>query len=370
MQVFICFQMSINIIFDNPSKIFWAGQSISGKVEILLTEPKTIKKIVVDIEGLAHCSWRETSSETRDGKTEDVDVMFTGDHKYFDYRIILVEEPEKFKIPPGLHSYRFQYILPMEIPASIEGVHGHVRYTVKANIDIPWGLDITRTEQVTVVPYVDLNRINEAQQRFMIEKDKTVGILCCTSGKIVVTVTAPKSGFVIGETGIYEILIENSSNISIYETVIKLTKSTIFTSNFPHTERKITSSELHKTVFTDQVESRTNRTLTASILIPTTEPSTTDQNAIIMIKYKIQVCVKLSGAHFNMDMERPIVIGTTPLQGSGGDPTSVPFSQESPAVIQPNMMHTIMSQPTAPTEFSEAKIPNPSGRSDIGWVHS
>ena len=44
-------------------------------------------------------------------------------------------------IEVGDYSYPFQVILPHNLPTSFEGLHGQVRYSINAKIDIPWAFN-------------------------------------------------------------------------------------------------------------------------------------------------------------------------------------------------------------------------------------
>ena len=57
----------------------------------------------------------------------------------------------------GKHNYSFKYQLPDGLPASYEGDYGHVRYQIKAVIDIPWKFNHITKRTITVTSDVDLN---------------------------------------------------------------------------------------------------------------------------------------------------------------------------------------------------------------------
>lgn len=61
-------------------------------------------------------------------------------------------------LAPGEYSFPFQFHIPGEnLPTSVEGNFGHVRYWLKAFIDRPWRFDITTKAVFTVIEHVDIN---------------------------------------------------------------------------------------------------------------------------------------------------------------------------------------------------------------------
>lgn len=59
---------------------------------------------------------------------------------------------------PGEYSFPFQFHMPSDnLPTSVEGNFGHVRYWLKAFIDRPWRFDITTKSVFTVIERVDIN---------------------------------------------------------------------------------------------------------------------------------------------------------------------------------------------------------------------
>ena len=61
-------------------------------------------------------------------------------------------------LAPGEYTFPFQFHIPSEnLPTSVEGNFGHVRYWLKAFIDRPWRFDITTGAFFTVIEHVDIN---------------------------------------------------------------------------------------------------------------------------------------------------------------------------------------------------------------------
>lgn len=57
----------------------------------------------------------------------------------------------------GEHVYPFNISLPLQLPSTFNGEHGHVRYMAKVTIDIPWGKDKEKETIFEVFSALNLN---------------------------------------------------------------------------------------------------------------------------------------------------------------------------------------------------------------------
>lgn len=65
----------------------------------------------------------------------------------------------EYILKPGLHTFPFSFVLPLEIPSSFEGEHGHVRYIAKGTIDRSWSFNDHTKRAFTVIGLLDLNKL-------------------------------------------------------------------------------------------------------------------------------------------------------------------------------------------------------------------
>lgn len=59
----------------------------------------------------------------------------------------------------GKFEYPFRLILPKLMPSTYKGAHGGIRYSLKANIDIPMAFDYEDEIEFIVKSRVDLNNM-------------------------------------------------------------------------------------------------------------------------------------------------------------------------------------------------------------------
>lgn len=63
----------------------------------------------------------------------------------------------KIRMMPGIYSYRFQCVIPPNIPSSVEGSIGHIRYSACLTIDIPMFQSKEFQQHFVVLKTIDLN---------------------------------------------------------------------------------------------------------------------------------------------------------------------------------------------------------------------
>lgn len=84
----------------------------------------------------------------------------SAEQEFFDQERDLVGSKggEPSEIQPGTYTYDFAHRLPRNIPYSIEGVYGFVKYFVLVTLDLPWDIyDRTVVKPFIVKRYEDLN---------------------------------------------------------------------------------------------------------------------------------------------------------------------------------------------------------------------
>lgn len=88
-------------------------------------------------------------------------TTFTWEKEYFDQNQSLIS---KTSLAAGQHNFKFEYILPIDLPSTFTGQSGKICYTMRATLKYIGILSFERSENVdvefTVISSLDLNRIN------------------------------------------------------------------------------------------------------------------------------------------------------------------------------------------------------------------
>lgn len=63
----------------------------------------------------------------------------------------------KMHLMPGIYSYRFQCVIPPNVPSSVEGSIGHIRYSACLTVDIPMFQSKEFQQPFIVIKTIDLS---------------------------------------------------------------------------------------------------------------------------------------------------------------------------------------------------------------------
>lgn len=145
------------IELNNPSGIYQAGTTISGKVHIVLNAPMEVRAIKLTLNGRVKtfCSTARSEGHVyrQDGKEDLFHEVITV------WENPIVNEVSNPEVPSGIYEFPFFYALPPTCPSSFEGEFGSVRfgYSVVAGIERKWKFDEAIIKPIFVMAYVDLN---------------------------------------------------------------------------------------------------------------------------------------------------------------------------------------------------------------------
>lgn len=182
------------------------------------------------IEGEAESKWTESSGSSKSQTT------FLGNEQLLEhsYYVFGSKDSENcVTIATGIHNYDFVFQLPPNLPYSVEGKHGHVRYKVKANLDIPWAFDLQDEKMFTVVRNDDVNALIDNNLPIEMEEFKTFCCWCCKSDPLALKVRLLNSGFSAGGKIAMNVQINNQSSKTVENSIIELKRIHQFTSLDP-----------------------------------------------------------------------------------------------------------------------------------------
>ncbi|KAI5725668.1 hypothetical protein M8J77_018570 [Diaphorina citri] len=380
------------IEFDSPTSAYYAGQIVSGRVILNLHDkPKKVRAVIIHFKGEAKVEYSGQHRVRKDnGDTENENVQFKASEDYYDFKYNLFggsealvieflgearnkwtgtitertpegehksrqvtfmgrEEYYRFKynlfgggaemeIPQGSHVYPFSSTLPPTLPSSFDGEHGCVRYKVTARLDRPWKFDETVEAVFFVVTPYDLNTDMRAKEPINQEVSKNFCCLWCQSGPLQLSVSAPFSGFVPGQTIPITIDVENGSNIAVDDVVIELTKYTTWKATEPSSSEKYDKLDLVSEQLGGLVVN-SSKHWNHQLVVPVFPYVNLHNCHIIQQEFKLSVTAKVSGVHKDLVVKVPIVMGSVPIAELSSmkfqPPAPVPTPQTMPSGPQP-----------------------------------
>ncbi|XP_026287625.2 arrestin domain-containing protein 17-like [Frankliniella occidentalis] len=305
---------TIEISFDEPLATYFPGETVSGRVHVHVDKPKRIRAVSIKFSGDASVWWSEdrTSCRTGENSRRDEDWIYKAKEKYFRHTLYFVGgESGMVTLDAGDHTYPFQYLLPQTLPNSFEGKHGYVRYTAKATISRWWSVK-TRVA-FTVKSVVDLSMIPQAEEPVerVQSKDFTRHWGESPGGPLTMGVRIPRGGYFPGQTIPLLIKVDNASSIDVLNVRGALIQ--VVTWHADEDNNTLESVErVVDLVFDCPVPANKCKAFCQEITVPPVLPSHLDNCSIIDLEYFLAVTARVSGAHFNLEIKAPILIGTAP----------------------------------------------------------
>jgi len=110
-------------------------------------------------------------------------VPFTAEKTYINKTIkFLFKQKCETYLEEGEYSFPFEILLPGSLPTSFEHEYGHIRYSIRATVDIPWAIDKHTLIAFTVISPNNLNSLGPTiRQPFGVSGSKIFCCLCCSS---------------------------------------------------------------------------------------------------------------------------------------------------------------------------------------------
>jgi hypothetical protein len=220
------------------------------------------------------------------------------------------------EMPPGITTYSFACVLPSQLPSSVEGKYGNIRYSCKAVLDRPWKTDKEFRLSFSVIKTEDLNLLSPTL--YIPHKSEIVRhfYCCCFKSKpFYMSTSIPFSGFVPGQNIEVTVTMNNQSNIDVEGTKLTLERNTQYISQTPRKKIRFESLTV-KEVFGNGMAASGSGQVRLSLVVPPLAPTNLNYCRVLTTSYQLKVLAKVTGAHKNPFINIPITIGTIPFRPS------------------------------------------------------
>ncbi|XP_046620507.1 arrestin domain-containing protein 17-like isoform X1 [Neodiprion virginianus] len=285
------------IVLNSP--VYYAGQSMTGKLIVELKKPKKIKGLYLKYFGKGYVHWNEGWGTTMVSHSNlEIYLM--------QYQLVCGNETDEYKLTEGRHVFEFNCQLPPDLPSSFEGHFGRISYSVKAIIDRPLKNDYVAKQSLTIVSIFDLNRCSLAAMPVEERSSKT---FWGHSKPLNMSVNIPVRGFVPGQVIPMKVLLSNESEVLVKSLEATLKQKVVF-----HAIRK--SSPMKVFVFKNEYpveDGIGNKELHLNFQVPALPPSFLQFCSIIDLRYQLNVKAKVSGCHRSLKLPIEVIIGNIPL---------------------------------------------------------
>ncbi|KAK9974389.1 hypothetical protein ABG768_022490 [Culter alburnus] len=346
----------LNIYYEpiNKSNIFTSGDIVEGQVVLEVTKEIKVDSFFVKLKGDANVRWTEGSSN--DEKT------YKDHERYFKLKQYFIQESWKKGqseknttlvsgeiygpvIRPGSHVFPFRFQLPQQnMPPSFKGYYGSVKYVMTVQLKRPWKSSSTTCTELTFLPRNDGTN-DHLLQPLSGTQDKKMKLF--GSGKMSMTVTTDKTGYMQGETIRVSVDVDNSSSRDVKLKYSLKQKQTFIAER----RTKIKFKDIVKET-KDRIPSGGNTKFIVDMNLPRDLTVTIENCRIIKVQYELKVYLDVSFAS-DPEVKFPVVIlpadqQCPPCQGPPGEfqpyppsqPNLVPYPAEQPppyAELYPNL---------------------------------
>ncbi|XP_066602855.1 arrestin domain-containing protein 2-like isoform X2 [Prorops nasuta] len=335
------------IELDRPSACYAPGEIIEGRLllEYVGVGTQQIQGLKLYSKGAANILWVK-SPEPSDALHQGFrNENFTANEEYFTiYHYILISPNDhtSIEIPCRRTAYPFRMQLPEDIPSSLEGEHGSIKYHIKGLIERKNAPEYECQLFFTVIRPVDLNNYPHECLPIHDESQEKYCCYCFHRGQIKMIISTDSAGFVPGQTMRISIKYTLSTrNVHITEFGAKLEQILTYRATNP-TEEEINEKNI---IQREKIRGiyRNDGTMDLHLLIPNLPSSIQEHCRHISVDYNLNVKILLAG-HTNVYKSYPILIGTIAL---GQTAESMGSYQPPPRYMPPQRL-----DPNAPIQLS------------------
>ncbi|KAG5679883.1 hypothetical protein PVAND_009420 [Polypedilum vanderplanki] len=302
------------IIFNGNNDNFKSGEMITGIIEIVLNEKRSLRHLMVTIEGNGEVKWPSLTFSDN-----GVHSQFTNSEQYFKESIHIfgcsdqLYEEEIVYLDSGIHVYPFSYELPLNLPSSFHGSFGSINYVVTAVVDtLDCNITVVRPFQIS-----NESLLHDVSKFPFVAEVSSEFCFCFfwNAKPLFMAASISHSGYETGDDISVTIELVNRSRVSIMNISVELVQVIIYKSKAPKEHRKVDEKILVKSNG-PYVGREKSRIFTSKLAIPNFIPPT-QRHACQMIEIHYRINVRLAAQFHQIirlhpSLTLPITIGIRP----------------------------------------------------------
>ncbi|MBN3325835.1 MK14A kinase, partial [Atractosteus spatula] len=242
---------------------------------------------------------------------------YTCEAEFYAFSKNIYSSGETLKITTGSHNvvlsgtqvYPFTFQIPHEdLPSSVKGCHGSVRYWLEAKLHRPWHLSKTVKMDLAVVKHIDVNSL-ELLAPQLLTADKTLCCWFCSSGPVSLSARIERKGYTPGDSVSIFVEIENHSSREVKPKAALQQIQTFYATMKTETVTTEIACVKGKPISAGGRETWCGRLLD----IPLNTTMSVLNCKIMKMEYSVLVIVDIPCA-IALKVVFPVIIGTIPLQ--------------------------------------------------------
>ncbi|XP_002019560.2 arrestin domain-containing protein 17 isoform X1 [Drosophila persimilis] len=330
------------ISFDNnPQGVYYAGQELSGVVDLSVDATKRIKGIHVTVSGYAKIRWIK-KGYPRDSER----AMCRAYRSYLSSRSYVLGSCASNSFidwPAGEYSYTFHVILPDNLPTSFDGKYGQIHYEIITTIERAGRYPKVFKLPFTVIQPLDLNADAIYRVPLEILDRKRFWSFCCPTGPLTVKFSTPYCGYAPGQKIHFVLYINNESSIDITECEVKLKQEVSYESHDPHHEYRYDKHLIARKQFGNVL--RWSRKVYRGYLdLPSIPPTSVKPTCPISVNYSIKIIVNPTEFHWKLKLKIPLTIGSIPIMDGPEALLRFNRQQQQHQVVSQNLQMSTQQQ--------------------------
>jgi len=339
-------QSKLAVVLEREGGKYYAGDTVTGYVDLELPDELWVKDIKLKIFGSAKLSWdvqktytKGTSSviSIRDSEVfinrtisllkdndadddyspyweEEEDEIEPPDQSALCIPITLEKDVKLVRIVEGYNKYPFNVELPNHLPSSCDGKWGQIQYSIKVVIQRgKWKQDLEKVIDIEVHDLVDFNEDPQIFKSIAGHESFDILVMCCCMARVSVDVNVNRKGFVPGES--IQFSVDLSCSTSMREAKICFMQHIVFKAK-KETKR---TSRIVNAISQGRIKAKEKkRWENESFVVPSDLiPTCIDNSRVIQIKYTLSVIIT-PWNKFTEEIIIPISIkiGNIPLRRS------------------------------------------------------
>eukprot|EP00727_Mastigamoeba_balamuthi_P006390 m51a1_g2371 putative serine threonine-protein kinase 10 (1901) ;mRNA; r:655050-664826 len=314
---------SFSIEVNNPTRTYYLGQPIEGRVHLCLVASKKAKAIVIELIAEVRVNLGARSNEvTRSLSSHRVQLASVGTQSP-----LWAEDGSSRKLAAGDHAFPFSIAtsgMPTWLPASFDGSFGSVRYFLRATVQRQVFSDHKCWLAVAVVPVVDADSPQWAGA-IRQQAQKKIGWKIMNGGTISSAVSAPRGSYYPGDTvPLLVEIINNSKKKRIERAQVSVLQRSVFKwrgSSRLEEKTLISSQVLQQHLYAGQTVS-----LNVPVQLPVVPPSIGSEYIGVSYHFALDVFTRKRRVMRN---EASFVIGT--IRYARPSPATAPVYQSAPS---------------------------------------
>lgn len=242
------------------------------------------------------------------------EVEFTGRETYISSSINIFkykeDSPKNFK--PNIYTYTFNLNLPRQLPSSLNGKYGKIRYYVEISLITEWEYVIYVKKPFTIINLNNLSGRVDLMEKRSEEIKECFGYFSCKTKPLYLKASIPFTGYSTGKTINVTIFIRNYSGFEVSRIVLSLKRQHIFSSKTPDIRTISDKKTIIKTI-AEGAKNKCEKKILAEIKINSNLFNTDVTSKICKLTYILQIAARVVGFHKSLKIEFPIVIGNNSL---------------------------------------------------------